>query len=112
MAAFVNGCGIAANRVPVSQKQISFKSAPVSRRNTKTIVALKDDSKDVLDKQREQLRQAEELPRQAGWTAYAERVNGRLAMIFFVVGLVTNIVSPEHPGLVDQILWLPHQFGL
>ncbi|KAA8498527.1 hypothetical protein FVE85_6112 [Porphyridium purpureum] len=112
MAAFVHGVGIVAGRPQVAIRNISSKTSPVSRRNARTIVALKDDNSNVLQKQREQLRQAEELPRQAGWSAYAERVNGRLAMFFFVVALVTNIANPEHPGIVDQILWLPRQFGL
>ena len=37
-----------------------------------------------------------------GWTAYAEKVNGRLAQLGFVIGLVTEIVSGKPIG--EQIL--------
>lgn len=37
-----------------------------------------------------------------GWTAYAEKVNGRMAQLGFVIGLVTEIVSGKPIG--EQIL--------
>ena len=52
-----------------------------------------------------------ELPRPArdaefrgpqGWTPYAERVNGRMAQLGFVIGLVTEIVSGK--PISEQIL--------
>ena len=37
-----------------------------------------------------------------GWTPYAEKVNGRLAQLGFVIGLVTELVSGKPIG--EQIL--------
>jgi hypothetical protein len=37
-----------------------------------------------------------------GFTSYSEKVNGRLAMMFFVIGLFTEVVS--HRTMSDQIL--------
>ncbi len=41
-----------------------------------------------------------------GFTKYAELVNGRVAMIFFIVGLITEIFSKDHLTMTDQLLLL------
>mmetsp|Transcript_6878 Transcript_6878/g.16797 ORF Transcript_6878/g.16797 Transcript_6878/m.16797 type:complete len:128 (-) Transcript_6878:253-636(-) len=57
--------------------------------------AIEDNKKAMLD--------AEERGPQ-GFTEYAEKVNGRLAMMGFVIGLVTEVVNKTHPTIYDQML--------
>ena len=38
-----------------------------------------------------------------GFTPYAEKVNGRLAQLGFVIGLITEIFGKGHPTIVQQI---------
>jgi hypothetical protein len=47
---------------------------------------------------------AEDPSSQAGFTMYAEKVNGRLAQMGFVIGLATEILSKDHVTIADQIL--------
>mmetsp|Transcript_5600 Transcript_5600/g.15011 ORF Transcript_5600/g.15011 Transcript_5600/m.15011 type:complete len:109 (+) Transcript_5600:376-702(+) len=43
---------------------------------------------------------------QLGWFRFNEKLNGRLAMIGFVLGLVTEVVAPGHPSIISQVLAL------
>mmetsp|Transcript_515 Transcript_515/g.925 ORF Transcript_515/g.925 Transcript_515/m.925 type:complete len:101 (+) Transcript_515:351-653(+) len=38
-----------------------------------------------------------------GWTFYSEQLNGRLAMTGFTLALVTEIIAPTHPSLLQQV---------
>mmetsp|Transcript_9922 Transcript_9922/g.14377 ORF Transcript_9922/g.14377 Transcript_9922/m.14377 type:complete len:91 (+) Transcript_9922:40-312(+) len=38
-----------------------------------------------------------------GFNFFNERLNGRLAMIGFVVGLSTEILNPNHPTIPQQV---------
>lgn len=38
-----------------------------------------------------------------GFTFFSEKLNGRAAMIGFVLGLATELINPEHPGIVAQV---------
>lgn len=42
-----------------------------------------------------------------GWTPYAEKVNGRLAQLGFVIGLVTEIASGKPIGTQILIMFSP-----
>jgi hypothetical protein len=46
----------------------------------------------------------------AGFTTYAERLNGRAAMIGFVCALGFELLFPESHGLVPQVQSLLDQF--
>jgi hypothetical protein len=46
----------------------------------------------------------------AGFTTYAERLNGRAAMIGFVCALGFELLFPESHGLVPQVQALLDQF--
>mmetsp|Transcript_14717 Transcript_14717/g.21602 ORF Transcript_14717/g.21602 Transcript_14717/m.21602 type:complete len:92 (+) Transcript_14717:85-360(+) len=39
-----------------------------------------------------------------GFNALNEQLNGRLAMMGFVIGLSTEILNPAHPTIVQQVL--------
>jgi hypothetical protein len=41
-----------------------------------------------------------------GFTPYAEKVNGRIAQLAFVTGLVTEIFSRDHLSMGQQILYM------
>jgi hypothetical protein len=59
----------------------------------------------TLEKNRELKEKSDERGPQ-GFTSYAELVNGRLAALGFVIGLVTEIFSKDHLTIGQQILLL------
>ncbi|KAJ8901123.1 hypothetical protein NDN08_004983 [Rhodosorus marinus] len=38
-----------------------------------------------------------------GFNALNEQLNGRLAMMGFVIGLTTEVLNPNHPTIVQQV---------
>jgi hypothetical protein len=38
-----------------------------------------------------------------GFTLFSEQLNGRAAMFGFVLALATEIINPNHPGIVAQV---------
>ncbi|KAA8498619.1 hypothetical protein FVE85_6204 [Porphyridium purpureum] len=87
--AFVSLTGVST----VSAKQFKAtcaKSASVSRGNGKVIVAAAPQTQ-------------EDKKVRPGFNVKNEVLNGRAAMIGFVLALVTEIVSPQHPTLLQQV---------
>mmetsp|Transcript_13833 Transcript_13833/g.28370 ORF Transcript_13833/g.28370 Transcript_13833/m.28370 type:complete len:102 (-) Transcript_13833:83-388(-) len=41
--------------------------------------------------------------KKAGWTPFNEQLNGRLAMIGFVIGILTEALAPGHPSVLQQL---------
>eukprot|EP00184_Porphyridium_aerugineum_P005679 CAMPEP_0184699636 /NCGR_PEP_ID=MMETSP0313-20130426/5839_1 /TAXON_ID=2792 /ORGANISM="Porphyridium aerugineum, Strain SAG 1380-2" /LENGTH=120 /DNA_ID=CAMNT_0027158755 /DNA_START=130 /DNA_END=492 /DNA_ORIENTATION=+ len=105
MAAFVSGISYGTIVQAKTNTLVSgYKASPVSRRSARTIVALKEpNSSTLIEEKQKILRDAEDLERKGGFSEYAERVNGRMAMLGFVLALVTEVVAPSHPSLVQQI---------
>jgi hypothetical protein len=46
-----------------------------------------------------------------GFTGWSETVNGRAAMFGFAVALLTEIINPNHPGIIGQVSSLFHVFS-
>mmetsp|Transcript_8687 Transcript_8687/g.18516 ORF Transcript_8687/g.18516 Transcript_8687/m.18516 type:complete len:118 (+) Transcript_8687:83-436(+) len=57
----------------------------------------------VVKAQLGQEEQGKDVP-QLGWFPFNETLNGRLAMVGFVLGLTTEIVAPGHPSIISQLL--------
>eukprot|EP00181_Compsopogon_caeruleus_P001710 CAMPEP_0184690312 /NCGR_PEP_ID=MMETSP0312-20130426/31154_1 /TAXON_ID=31354 /ORGANISM="Compsopogon coeruleus, Strain SAG 36.94" /LENGTH=128 /DNA_ID=CAMNT_0027147783 /DNA_START=137 /DNA_END=523 /DNA_ORIENTATION=+ len=38
-----------------------------------------------------------------GWTAVNERLNGRLAMMGFLIAILTEALGPNHPSVLQQL---------
>ncbi|KAA8498528.1 hypothetical protein FVE85_6113 [Porphyridium purpureum] len=87
--AFVSISGLSTVSTNKIQKTCA-RTASVARSNSKVIVAAGP--------------QTEEKNKvKPGFTLANETLNGRAAMIGFVLALVTEIVSPQHPTLLQQI---------
>uniref|UniRef100_A0A7S1XF51 High light inducible protein n=1 Tax=Compsopogon caeruleus TaxID=31354 RepID=A0A7S1XF51_9RHOD len=41
--------------------------------------------------------------KKAGWTQFNEQLNGRLAMMGFVIGILTEALAPSHPSVLQQL---------
>jgi hypothetical protein len=38
-----------------------------------------------------------------GFTLFSEQLNGRAAMFGFILALATEVINPNHPGIVAQV---------
>jgi hypothetical protein len=38
-----------------------------------------------------------------GFTPFAEKLNGRMAMMGFFLAIATEIINPNHPGIIQQV---------
>lgn len=83
--AFVAGSSFIGTKM-ASQKALSVKatSPTVARRS---LVMMTDDSKKL----------------KPGFNPFNETLNGRLAMLGFVIALGTEIINPAHPTIVQQV---------
>ena len=45
----------------------------------------------------------EKKPSDAGFTAAAERLNGRAAMMGFIIAVATEVLNSDHPTIVQQV---------
>mmetsp|Transcript_24210 Transcript_24210/g.34890 ORF Transcript_24210/g.34890 Transcript_24210/m.34890 type:complete len:92 (+) Transcript_24210:126-401(+) len=84
--AFVNGTSVVGKKVggvsTVSQR-------PASTLSGRTVVSMGLEDKTGKTK--------------PGFNASNEQLNGRLAMMGFVIGLSTEILNPAHPTIVQQV---------
>ncbi|KAA8493926.1 hypothetical protein FVE85_3901 [Porphyridium purpureum] len=48
----------------------------------------------------------DELPK-FGWTHGAEILNGRIAMLAFLLGCLTQAINADHPTFLEQIMAIP-----
>lgn len=88
-------------RCPVARNQVPYTGARSIRASS-----VKEDAKTALEariSERQELRNVSATEPQ-GFTSYAEKVNGRIAMMGFFIGLVTEIVSKDHVTIGQQML--------
>mmetsp|Transcript_13376 Transcript_13376/g.35597 ORF Transcript_13376/g.35597 Transcript_13376/m.35597 type:complete len:195 (-) Transcript_13376:97-681(-) len=116
MYAFVISVPIAGAFDPSTAK-LAPRTRPSTSREARSAPTMVQDSskvplkKDPMEKprfnaiaeNRKAILEAEERGPQ-GFTKYAEKVNGRLAMMGFAIGLVTEVVNKTHPTIYDQML--------
>mmetsp|Transcript_12101 Transcript_12101/g.32577 ORF Transcript_12101/g.32577 Transcript_12101/m.32577 type:complete len:116 (+) Transcript_12101:31-378(+) len=105
--AFVTAVGSATTFGRKASACVSRKPAAAKR---KAVIRASRDLKErsafsVVEENRRIMREAEEV-RDKGFTAYAEKVNGRMAMIGFTLALLTEAIAPTHPSLVQQLFTL------
>ena len=48
-------------------------------------------------------KEGENKPSDAGFTAAAERLNGRAAMMGFFIAVATELLNSDHPTIVQQV---------
>mmetsp|Transcript_12997 Transcript_12997/g.22311 ORF Transcript_12997/g.22311 Transcript_12997/m.22311 type:complete len:132 (+) Transcript_12997:96-491(+) len=50
-----------------------------------------------------------------GFTRHAEQLNGRIAMMFFMIAILTEKINPNHPTIIEQLKeplnWIGVLFG-
>mmetsp|Transcript_11754 Transcript_11754/g.29716 ORF Transcript_11754/g.29716 Transcript_11754/m.29716 type:complete len:128 (+) Transcript_11754:296-679(+) len=116
MFAFVNTVPSTGVFAP-SSNTLASRTRPSAARPTRSAPSMVQDlsklplKKDPMEKpkfnaieeNRKAMLDAQETGPQ-GFTEYAEKVNGRLAMMGFVIGLVTEVVNKTHPTIYDQML--------
>lgn len=92
--AFVSAAVAVPTYAPVTAKTSSFAgrsiaatAAPVRRANIVRMSSL--DEKDTS------------IPQ--GFTLFSETLNGRAAMVGFFLALSTELINPQHPGIIAQV---------
>mmetsp|Transcript_12940 Transcript_12940/g.39828 ORF Transcript_12940/g.39828 Transcript_12940/m.39828 type:complete len:115 (+) Transcript_12940:84-428(+) len=95
--AFVAGSTFVGAKVGPATRPSVSKKAVVAKRTT-TSMGVKD-SKDTFAP-------GEKPEFKFGFYKFNERLNGRFAMMGLVIGLATEILNPNHPTIVKQVMTL------
>mmetsp|Transcript_7121 Transcript_7121/g.15221 ORF Transcript_7121/g.15221 Transcript_7121/m.15221 type:complete len:117 (-) Transcript_7121:86-436(-) len=106
--AFVGIAGATAHVTPKARALCEKRS--VSHANRKAVIRASRDLKERTTfasiEENKRIKQDAEETGPQGFTAYSEKVNGRLAMIGFTLALVTEAIAPSHPSLIKQLFTL------
>mmetsp|Transcript_11733 Transcript_11733/g.28615 ORF Transcript_11733/g.28615 Transcript_11733/m.28615 type:complete len:116 (+) Transcript_11733:423-770(+) len=98
MAAFVPTAGLGVPSTSAFTGASVQRAQVVSaRRPTRSVVRAS------IQEENRKAKEAAEYRGPQGFTSYSEKVNGRMAMIGFVVGLMTEIINPAHPSILKQV---------
>lgn len=92
-AAFVSGIPVSAGSVQHRALSCSSKRdvGPWQVRN-RSVIAMKSNGENP---------KLPKLPQ--GFTPFSEELNGRVAMLGFILAIATELLNPEHPGIAAQI---------
>ncbi|KAJ8901121.1 hypothetical protein NDN08_004981 [Rhodosorus marinus] len=84
--AFVNGTSFVGKKVGGAS---AVSRRPASNTSKRTVVSMGIEDRTGKSK--------------PGFNALNEQLNGRLAMMGFIIGLSTEILNPAHPTIVQQV---------
>uniref|UniRef100_A0A7S0BDY9 High light inducible protein n=1 Tax=Rhodosorus marinus TaxID=101924 RepID=A0A7S0BDY9_9RHOD len=84
--AFVNGTGLVGKK---GGDVLAVSHKPATTISKRTVVSMGIENKTEK--------------RKPGFNALNEQLNGRLAMMGFVIALATEIINPAHPTIVQQV---------